>query len=78
MQNEVNNVSEDFDRERNDMFDTIFELTNQLKLKNLIIENFIPEEEFKKVEKNAEWKEDINDWVIKNPTGFQKKDSRRP
>ena len=60
------------------MFDTIFELTNQLKLKNMIIENFIPEEEYKKVEKNAEWKEDINDWVIKNPTGFQKKDNRRP
>ncbi len=78
VQNEVSNIQEDFDRERNDMYDTIFELTNQLKLKNLIIENFIPDEEFKKVEKNAEWKEDINDWVIKNATGFAKKDNRRP
>lgn len=32
------------------MFDTIYELTNQLKLKNLIIDNFIPTEEYKKQE----------------------------
>lgn len=39
---EYNNVKDDFDRERNDMYDTIYELSNQLKLKNLIIDNFIP------------------------------------
>ena len=33
------------------MYDTIYELSNQLKLKNLIIECFIPPEEFKKMEK---------------------------
>ena len=53
------------------MFDTIYELTNQLKLKIMIIENFIPPEEYKKIEKQAEWSEDINDWIIKNPTGFK-------
>jgi kinesin family protein 3/17 len=47
----LNTVSDDFDRERNDMYDTIYELTNQLKLKNMIIENFIIPEEFKKIEK---------------------------
>lgn len=26
--NELNTVSDDFDRERNDMYDTIYELTN--------------------------------------------------
>ena len=55
------------------MYDTIYELTNQLKLKNLIIEHFIPPEEFKKIEKQAEWNEEINDWVLKNPTGFKDK-----
>ena len=44
-------ATEDFDRERNDMYDTIYELTNQLKLKNLILEHFVPPEEFKKIEK---------------------------
>lgn len=62
------------------MYDTIFELTNQLKLKNLIIENFIPPEEYKKMEKMTDWNEDINDWTIKNPMSMKeaKKDSKRP
>lgn len=33
----------------------------------MIIENYIPPEEFKKVEKMAHWSEEINDYVIKNP-----------
>ena len=49
------------------MFDTIYELTNQLKLKNLIVENFIPSEEFIKYEKVTFWNEELNDWVINHP-----------
>ena len=61
------------------MFDTIYELTNQLKLKQLIIENFIPPEDFKKIEKMADWNEEINDWSIKNPAQFKgSKSSKRP
>ena len=63
----LNSAQEDFDRERNDMFDTIYELTNQLKLKNIICENFIPAEEYKKYEKVTVWNEDINDWTINHP-----------
>ena len=76
---ETTNVKDDFDRERNDMYDTIYELSNQLKLKNLIIENFIPPEDYKKIEKITEWNDDINDWVIKKP-GFKdlKTGSKRP
>ena len=64
----LTNIEDDFDRERNDMYDTIYELTNQLKLKNMIIEYMIPPEEYRKYEKIAEWNEQINDWVITNPT----------
>lgn len=73
-------VSDDFDRERNDMYDTIYELTNQLKLKNMIIENFIAPEEYRKYEKIAEWDEDLNDWSIRNPTTFKeiKSGNKRP
>ncbi len=76
---ECNNVKDDFDRERNDMYDTIYELSNQLKLKNLIIENFVPHEEYKKMEKMIEWNDEINDWVIRTP-GFKdvKTGSKRP
>lgn len=51
------------------MYDTIYELSNQLKLKNMIIENFIPPEDSKKIEKMTEWNDEINDWIIKKP-GF--------
>jgi len=73
-------MSDDFDRERNDMYDTIYELTNQLKLKNMIIDNFIAPEEYRKYEKIAEWNEDLNDWTIRNPTTFKeiKSGSKRP
>lgn len=54
---EMQQMSDDFDRERNDMYDTIYELTNQLKLKNMILENFIEPAEYRKYEKIAEWNE---------------------
>ena len=57
-------AQDDFDRERNDMYDTIYELTNQLKLKSMIIDNFIPVDEFKKIEKITEWNEEQQDWII--------------
>lgn len=53
------------------MYDTIYELSNQLKLKNLIIENFMPPEEYKKMEKIIEWNEEINDWYIRQPGTFK-------
>lgn len=78
--NLLQTAEDDFDRERNDMYDTIYELTNQLKLKNMIIEYMIPPEEFRKYEKIAEWSEEINDWVISNPTQYKdiRTGSKRP
>lgn len=77
----LNTASDDFDRERNDMYDTIYELTNQLKLKNIIIENFIPHDEFKKIEKVTMWNDEANDWVVMHPARLkqmQKKETKRP
>ena len=77
---DLGEVNEDFDRERNDMYDTIYELTNQLKLKNMIIEYMVPLDEYRKYEKIAEWNEDINDWTIKNPSNYKdiKTGTKRP
>ena len=77
---DLSEVNEDFDRERNDMYDTIYELTNQLKLKNMIIEYMIPLDEYRKYEKIADWNEDINDWTIKNPSNYKdiKTGTKRP
>jgi hypothetical protein len=33
----------------------------------MIIENFIPVDEFKKIEKVTQWNEEANDWVIVHP-----------
>lgn len=62
------------------MYDTIYELSNQLKLKTLIIEHFIPHDEYKKMEKLTEWNEQENDWCIKTPGSFKdvKTGSKRP
>lgn len=73
VQSDIQNVQEDFFRERQDMFDTIQELDSQLRLKTAIIENFIPEDEVKKVSDMAKWNEELNDWVLKPPKKFQKK-----
>lgn len=63
------------------MFDTIQELTNQLKLKNLIVENFVPPDEFRKYEQQTVWNEEENDWIINHPAKMIHKkaeSSRRP
>lgn len=46
----------------------------------MIIENFIPPDEYKKYEKVTQWNEDLNDWVINHPASIkaQKKDNKRP
>jgi len=40
----------------------------------------IPPEEYRKYEKIAEWSEEVNDWVINNPTQFKevRSGSKRP
>ena len=46
----------------------------------MIIDYFIPPEEFKKYEKIAEWNEEVNGWTIRNPSNFKdiKTGSKRP
>jgi kinesin family member 3B len=73
VQNEIQENQDEFYRDRQDIYDTIFELDTQLKLKSSIIENFIPEDEVKKVIDNAKWSEELNDWILKPPKKFQKK-----
>ena len=58
---------EEFTREKQDMYNTIFELDNQLKLKSTIIANFIPNEEVKKLNGMAKWNDELNDWQLKLP-----------
>jgi len=46
------------------MLDTIRQLTRNLKLKDLIINNFIPEDSAKGIERRASWNQEDDCWVI--------------
>jgi hypothetical protein len=52
--------------ERNDLLETVRQLTRTLKLKELIIANFIPEESARLLERRAAWveNEEGDGWVM--------------
>jgi len=64
--NEIQEQIEEFNRERENYQEQIRELSRQLKLKNLIIEHFIPLEEVSKIQVRATWSDDIDDWILPN------------
>ena len=64
--NELDDIKEIIHREREDLMDRIRELTREIRLKHLIIDQFIPALEYMKLERRAEWSADMNDWVIPN------------
>ncbi|GBG62900.1 hypothetical protein CBR_g34272 [Chara braunii] len=63
---EIQDMNEEFQREREDLLDSIRALDQQLKLKNLIIESFIPPEEVGKIMRKAHWDEEHEQWVIEH------------
>ena len=65
-QNELDDITEVIHREREDLMDRIRELTREIRLKHLIIDQFIPALEYMKLERRAEWSNEINDWAIPN------------
>ncbi len=63
-QSEVQDIQKEFQQERADMLESIRSLTRSLKLKDIIIANFIPDELAKNVEKRSQWKEDEELWLV--------------
>jgi len=63
---ELEDMTEVIHREREDLMDRIRELTREIRMKHLIIDQFIPANEYWRIEKRAEWNEDTNDWIIPN------------
>ena len=61
---ETQDLQEEFQTERSDMLDTIRQLTRNLKLKEIIIGNFIPDDYAKSIERRAVWKEEEDTWQI--------------
>lgn len=61
---EAKDLQEEFQAERTDLLDTIRQLTQTLKLKDLVIAHFIPEEAAKSIEKRAFFNAEEDNWVI--------------
>ena len=63
---ELDDAADMIHKEREEIMDRIRELTREIRLKHLIIDQFIPAMEYMKIERRAEWSENGNDWVIPN------------
>lgn len=61
---ELKDLHEEHQREREDLLETIRQLTNDLKLQNTIINGFIPESEQDLIHQNAEYDEIQEKWRI--------------
>lgn len=63
---ELDDLQSEIHREREDLMDRIRELTREIRLKHLLIDQFIPTFEYMRIERRAEWNDEINDWTLPN------------
>ena len=61
---EIKDMGEEFGREREDMLDTIRDLQRQLKLKDTILDNFVPPDEVEQLNRRATWNEENESWQV--------------
>lgn len=61
---EQEDLANEFSMERSDMLETIRQLTRTIKLKDLIMSSFMPEESAKMVENRAQWIDEEDAWII--------------
>lgn len=61
---EQEDLQMEFQTERVDMLETIRQLTRTIKLKDLVMTNFMPEESVKMVENRAKWNDEDDCWLI--------------
>ena len=57
-------VNEELQHEREDLHDSIRQLTHQMKLKNTIIDAFIPSDDIQKIMRRANWDESSETWIL--------------
>lgn len=64
VQAESHDIQAEFQTEREDMLDTIRELSRQLKLKELLVNSFVPPEDEHQIERQASWNEEDDAWTV--------------
>merc|ERR1719158_2781179 len=65
---EIQDIQEEYSFEREDMLDTIRELTKMLKLRQSVIESFVPPNDVTAIECRAKWDVDEEEWVLAQRT----------
>jgi myosin heavy subunit len=63
---EIGDLQQEFQEEREDYLFTIREYERELRLKQKIIDYFIPKEEVEKIRRRAVWDDEADDYKIKN------------
>ncbi|EEY54892.1 kinesin-like protein [Phytophthora infestans T30-4] len=61
---EIEDLKVEFQAEKEDMLDTVRELTRQLKLKHLLLSHFVPLDEAQSLEKRARYDADHDAWQV--------------
>lgn len=61
---EAQDLQEEFQTERGDMLEAIRQLTQNIRLKDMIIANFIPEDMARNIEKRAVWNQEEETWIV--------------
>eukprot|EP01006_Ploeotia_vitrea_P037461 TRINITY_DN66130_c1_g4_i1.p1 TRINITY_DN66130_c1_g4~~TRINITY_DN66130_c1_g4_i1.p1 ORF type:complete len:719 (-),score=395.26 TRINITY_DN66130_c1_g4_i1:73-2109(-) len=74
---EIEDIRADNQREREEMLETIREMTKLIQLKELIALHFVPMEEHEKIKARAVWDDESNDWMLQ-PLAFEDDELRRP
>ncbi|KAJ8607170.1 hypothetical protein CTAYLR_007347 [Chrysophaeum taylorii] len=64
VQAESQDIQVEFQTEREDMLDTIRQLARQLKLKELLVNSFVPPEDELKIERHARWNDEDDKWTV--------------
>ncbi|XP_008557733.1 kinesin-like protein KIF3B [Microplitis demolitor] len=68
LKQELEDINGEYNRDRRELEETQHDLMKELKLKYLIIDNFIPVEEKHKILSRVRFDEDEDTWVIKEPS----------
>ncbi len=63
-QREAREAQEEFRREREEVLETVRQLTRQVKLKDLILSNFVPPDDAARLEARACWREELDAWTL--------------
>ncbi|CAK4639919.1 unnamed protein product [Aphanomyces euteiches] len=61
---EIEDLRTEFQTEKEDMLETIRELTRQLKIKQMLLQHFVPLDDAYAIEKRCKWNADVDEWTL--------------